>query len=129
MYPEELRYTRDHEWVRIEADGRAVLGITHYAQDQLGDIVFLDLPEAGTALEPGQELGTVESVKAVSEIYAPLAGEVVEANAALGEQPELVNQDPYGEGWLLKVTVGDPAAVEQLLDAAAYKAHVDGLGG
>ena len=129
MYPDELRYTRDHEWIRLEADGKAVIGVTHYAQEQLGDIVFLDLPEAGTAIESGQELGTIESVKAVSEILAPLTGDVDEANPALGERPELVNEDPYGEGWLLRISIGDPAQVEQLLDVAAYKSHVDSVGG
>jgi glycine cleavage system H protein len=123
--PQELRYTDDHEWVRIESEGATVVvGITDHAQDQLGDIVFLDLPASGTSVEVGKELGSVESVKAVSDIYAPVSGEILEANAALAEQPELVNQDPYGEGWLVKLRVGEASDLEKLMDAEAYRKHV-----
>ena len=119
MVPAELRYTKDHEWIRIEGD-EAVVGITQYAADQLGDIVFVELPEAGRSLEQHATFGVVESVKAVSDLYAPLSGEVVEVNPDLSGNPELVNSDPYGAGWMLRVKLADPAEVEGLLDAAAY---------
>jgi glycine cleavage system H protein len=125
MYPENLRYTKDHEWVRIEGE-RGTVGITHHAQKQLGDVVFLELPEVGRALRAGEGFGTVESVKAVSELFAPLAGEVVETNAALASAPEAINADPYGKGWMMVVKLSDPAAVAGLMDATAYKAFVEG---
>ncbi len=121
MVPEELRYTKDHEWVRVEGD-EATVGITTFAADQLGDIVFVELPEAGRTLEQFATFGVVESVKAVSDLFAPLAGEVVEANQRLAEEPELVNADPFGDGWMIRVKVADPAQAEALLDAAAYEA-------
>ena len=124
MVPPELRYTKDHEWVRIEGE-RGTVGITHHAQKQLGDVVFLELPEVGRALRAGEGFGTVESVKAVSELFAPLAGEVVETNAALASAPEAINADPYGKGWMMVVKLSDPAAVAGLMDAAAYKAFVE----
>lgn len=120
MVPEELRYTKDHEWVRVDGD-EATVGITTYAADQLGDIVFVELPETGRTLEQFATFGVVESVKAVSDLFAPVAGEVVDANAALTEKPELVNSDPFGEGWMIRVKVADPAQVDGLLDAAAYE--------
>ena len=120
MVPGDLRYTKDHEWVRVDGD-EAVVGITQFAADQLGDIVFVELPAAGRALEQHATFGVVESVKAVSDLFAPVAGEVVAANDALGGAPELVNTDPYGEGWMLRVRLADAAQVEGLLDAAAYE--------
>lgn len=124
MYPEDLRFTKDHEWVRVAGD-RGTVGITDYAQKQLGDVVFLELPDPGRALKAGENFGTVESVKAVSELLSPVAGEVVEANAALVKGPEAVNTDPYGAGWMLVVKLAEPAAVAALMDAAAYKAFVE----
>jgi glycine cleavage system H protein len=124
MYPKELRYTQDHEWVRLEGEVGTV-GITHHAQSELGDIVFVDLPEPGTAVGRGDEFGTVESVKAVSEMYSPVGGEVVEVNSALEDAPETVNSDPYGEGWMVKFRLADPAELESLMDAEQYTAHVE----
>jgi glycine cleavage system H protein len=123
MVPTDLRYTKDHEWVRVEGDA-ATIGITAYAADQLGDIVFVELPDAGRALEQFAPFGVVESVKAVSDLYAPVTGEVTEANPELGPNPELVNSDPYGAGWMLKLRVGDTAQVDELLDAEAYDALI-----
>ena len=120
MVPGDLRYTKDHEWVRIDGD-EAVVGITQFAADQLGDIVFVELPATGTALESHATFGVVESVKAVSDLFAPVGGEVTSANEALAGSPELVNSDPYGEGWMLRVKIADPAQVESLLDASAYE--------
>jgi glycine cleavage system H protein len=124
MYPEDLRYTKDHEWVRLEGD-RGKVGITHYAQKQLGDVVYLELPEVGRKLKVQETFGTVESVKAVSELFCPVAGEVVEVNAALVQSPEKINSDPYGAAWMVAVKLADPAAVKSLMDAAAYKAFVE----
>ncbi len=121
--PSDLRYTRDHEWVRIDGD-EATVGITQYAADQLGDIVFVELPAAGRALEEATPFGVVESVKAVSDLFAPLSGEVTAVNDALTGDPELVNSDPYGKGWMLKVRLADPGQVDDLLDGAAYDALV-----
>ncbi len=123
MVPPELRYTKDHEWVRVDGD-TATVGITAYAADQLGDIVFVELPDVGRTLEQFATFGVVESVKAVSDLFAPVAGEVVETNAALGSEPEKVNGDPYGEGWMLRVAVADADQVGELLDAAAYDALI-----
>lgn len=120
MVPGDLRYTKEHEWVRVDGD-EAVVGITQFAADQLGDIVFVELPAAGKALERHATFGVVESVKAVSDLFAPVAGEVTAANDALAGSPELVNGDPYGEGWMLRISLADPAQVEELLDAAAYE--------
>ena len=117
--PEDLRYSSDHEWARADA-GRLRVGITDYAQDALGDVVFVDLPTPGTTVEAGGLVGEVESTKSVSEIYAPVAGEVVAVNDALSEAPEQLNTDPYGEGWLFTLKPGDAAAVDALLDAEAY---------
>ncbi len=123
MVPTDLRYTKDHEWVRTEGD-RATIGITVYAAEQLGDIVFVELPAIGRTLEQAATFGVVESVKAVSDLFAPVSGVVVETNEALGGQPELVNADPFGEGWMVRVTVSDPAQLDELLDPAAYDALV-----
>ena len=121
--PTDLRYTKDHEWVR--ADGvTATIGVTAYAADQLGDIVFVELPEAGRSLEQFAAFGVVESVKAVSDLFAPVSGEVVEANAALAASPELVNTSPYEGGWMVRVRVADPAQLDDLLDPEAYDALI-----
>jgi glycine cleavage system H protein len=118
-YPDDLRYSKEHEWVR--ADGtRATIGITSFAADELGDIVFVELPEVGASLKQFETFGVVESVKAVSDLYSPLSGEVVEVNEALREGPELLNSDPFGEGWILKVELADTAEIDALMDAAAY---------
>ena len=124
MYPEDLRYTRDHEWVR-PAGERGTVGITDYAQKQLGDVVFLELPELGRSLKAGENFGTVESVKAVSELLSPVAGEVAETNGALVKAPEAVNSDPYGAGWMMVVKLADPASLTSLMDASAYQAFVE----
>ena len=121
MIPEELKYTAEHEWVRGGGGAEPVrVGITDYAQDALGDVVFVSLPETGATVSAGQTLGEVESTKSVSEIYAPVAGEVVARNEALQVRPELVNADPYGEGWIVEIAPADDAAADALLDAAAY---------
>jgi glycine cleavage system H protein len=120
MAPPDLRYTKDHEWVRVEGD-TATIGVTDFAANQLGDVVFVDLPAVGKAVEQFATFGVVESVKAVSDLYSPLSGEVVEVNGDLGSQPELVNSDPFGGGWMIRVKVGDAAQVEGLLDAAGYE--------
>ena len=124
MYPQDFRYTKDHEWIKVEG-GLGRVGITDYAQKQLGDVVFLELPEVGRKLSPGEQFGTVESVKAVSELYSPVAGEVLEVNAALAGRPETINKDPHGEAWMIVVRIADPAGVTALLDAAAYQALVE----
>jgi glycine cleavage system H protein len=124
MYPEEFRYTKEHEWVTVCGE-IATIGITDYAQQQLGDIVYVDLPRVGDAVMAGKTMGSVESVKAVSDIYSPVTGEVVEANAALAEAPEKVNQDPHGEAWLVKVKLADPEEINRLLSAAEYQAYVE----
>ncbi len=118
--PPNLKYTKDHEWLRDEA-GLCVVGITHHAQDQLGDVVFVDLPSAGTKVKEGQSFGTVESVKAVSDLFAPVSGEVVEANPDLQKKPELVNSDPYGAAWMIKLKPTDQAELKALLSAADYQ--------
>jgi glycine cleavage system H protein len=123
-YPEGLRFTKEHEWVKVEG-ANARIGITHYAQKQLGDVVFLELPDVGRALAAHETFGTVESVKAVSELFAPVAGEVVEKNADLVNAPEAINTDPYGQGWMIVVRLGDASQVAGLMDAAAYKAFVE----
>ncbi|MFH1570165.1 MAG: glycine cleavage system protein GcvH [Gemmatimonadota bacterium] len=123
--PEELRYSEQHEWLAVEADVGTV-GITDYAQSELGDIVFVELPAAGTRLERGQSFGTVEAVKTVEELYAPVSGEVLEVNTSLEEEAEQVNQDPYGSGWMLRLRLDQPAQVDQLLDASGYAALIAG---
>lgn len=118
--PSDLRYAKSHEWLKLHADGTAVVGISDYAQSSLGDITYVQLPAVGTELAAGDGFGVVESVKAASDIYAPVAGTVVEVNTALDSAPETVNQDPYGAGWMIKLKVANPADVESLLDAAGY---------
>ena len=124
--PENLGYTREHEWVVTSSEGVVRFGITDHAQDALGDIVFVTLPAVGADLVEGQPCGEVESTKSVSDIYAPVTGRVVARNDAVETSPETINSDPYGAGWLVEVEVGDPAGLEALLDAAAYRAHTDG---
>ncbi len=124
MYPPDRRYSKDHEWVRVEGE-RGTIGITDYAQNQLGDVVFLELPEVGRKLQAGEVFGTVESVKAVSELFAPLSGEVLEVNSALPDKPETINQDPHGAAWMLVVKISDASALKDLMDAAGYQAFVE----
>ena len=124
--PPDCKYTKEHEWVRLEGD-TAVVGITDYAQSELGDVVFVELPAAGTPVRQGESFGVVESVKAASDLYAPVSGEVLEPNAALQDAPELVNRDPYGAGWMLKVKPSDLAELDTLLDAVAYDQDVQTL--
>jgi glycine cleavage system H protein len=121
-YPEDLAYSREHEWVRVDGT-RATIGITSYAADELGDIVFVELPEVGSSLTQFGTFGVVESVKAVSDLYAPVSGEVLEVNEALRDAPELLNSDPFGEGWIARIEIGDPAQLDALLDATAYAAE------
>jgi len=123
--PQALRYTDQHEWVRIDGDVVTV-GITAFAQDQLGDVVYVDLPTAGATVDQGQAIGEVESTKSVSDLFAPVAGEILSRNEELDDRPELINADPYGEGWLVTLKVSDPAQAEALLDAAGYAALLDG---
>lgn len=122
--PADLKYTKSHEWLKLAADGTATIGITEHAQDQLGDMVYVEVPDAGRSVAAGEACAVVESVKAASDVYAPVAGEVIEGNAALADTPEAVNQDPYGNGWLLKLKVADKAAVDALMDAAGYAAFL-----
>ncbi|MFO7265377.1 MAG: glycine cleavage system protein GcvH [Limnochordales bacterium] len=124
MYPEDLRYTKEHEWVRLE-NGRARVGITYYAQDELGDVVFVDLPRVGTNVQAGEAFAAVESVKAVSDVYAPVSGRIVEVNEELADRPELINEDPYGRGWIAVIEMDNPAEADELLDAAQYKALIE----
>ncbi|GAB4512768.1 MAG: glycine cleavage system protein GcvH [Anaerolineae bacterium] len=119
-----LRYAESHEWVRVEGD-EAVVGISDYAQDALSDVVFVELPEVGRQLKRGEACAVVESVKAAEDVYAPVSGEVIAVNELLADQPELVNEDPYGKAWFFRVKLSDPSEVEQLMDAEAYKAHVE----
>jgi len=118
--PEDLRYSKDHEWARLEGD-RVRVGITDYAQDALGDVVFIELPEIGSTVKLDESFSEVESTKSVSDVYAPLAGTIVEINADLADAPERINEDPYGDGWICLIEPDDPAAYESLLDAAAYR--------
>jgi glycine cleavage system H protein len=128
LYPDDLKYTAEHEWVRSpgEAEGSVRIGITHFAQDALGDIVYVSLPEVGDTVAAGDTCGELESTKSVSDIYAPVSGEVVTRNESLDATPELVNNDPYGEGWLFEVVPADGAALDDLLDSAAYQATLEG---
>ena len=123
MYPKDLKYDREHEWVRAEGDV-AVIGISHFAQDQLGEVVYVDLPSAGDTIAAGDSFGEVESVKSVSELFTPVSGEILEVNDALDDAPETVNEDPYGEGWMIKVKLSDPAEVDSLMDADGYEAFL-----
>jgi glycine cleavage system H protein len=123
-YPEELLYHSEHDWARAE-DGEATFGITWYAQDKLGEVVFFEPPPPGTHVSANEPYAEIESVKAVSDVFAPLSGEVIEVNEAVSETPELINEDPYGAGWLVKVRLSDPSETERLLDAAAYRELVE----
>ena len=122
-YPKNYRYTKEHEWVNVEG-GLATIGITDYAQHELGDVVFVELPKPGAKIAAGKPFGTVESVKAVSEIYAPAAGEVIEVNGELQNTPEKINTDPHGAAWLIKIKLANPGEVSSLMDAAAYEAFI-----
>jgi len=123
--PGELRYSSDHEWIRVEG-GRVVIGITDYAQDALGDVVFVQIPDVGTKVSAGATFSEVESTKSVSDVYAPVSGTVVEVNSALAANPELLNSDPYGDGWVCIIEMSNPAEVDALLDAAGYQALISG---
>ncbi|MET0802084.1 MAG: glycine cleavage system protein GcvH [Actinomycetota bacterium] len=123
-FPEELRYTKEHEWARVEG-ARVRVGITDFAQDALGDVVYVDLPEIGAKVVAAQPFGEVESTKSVSDVFSPVGGTIVERNPLVDDRPELVNEQPYGDGWLVVLEPDDPAAIERLLDAAAYRAFVD----
>jgi glycine cleavage system H protein len=123
--PDDLRYSTDHEWARAE-EGRVRVGITDYAQDALGDVVFVDVPEVGAQVEKGAAVAEVESTKSVSEIYAPMAGTVVDVNSELSDNPERLNEDPYGEGWIFALELDDPAQLDELLDAEGYRALIEG---
>ncbi len=121
--PDNLHYTPEDEWTRLE-EGRVLVGVTDYAQQQLGDVVFVELPEPGNSFEKGEPFGVIESVKAVSDLYAPISGEVVAVNAGLADRPELVNEDCYGDGWMIAIVPSDAADMEGLMDAAAYQKHI-----
>ncbi|MGD8538418.1 MAG: glycine cleavage system protein GcvH [Candidatus Aminicenantes bacterium] len=126
MYPEEYYYTKDHEWIKIEND-EAVVGITDFAQKQLGDVVYVELPEIGATFEFHQSLGVIESVKAVSDIYSPISGEVVAINEDLDESPEMVNEDPHGNGWIVRLKLKDGSEVEKLMSVTEYEKYLEGL--
>lgn len=123
-FPEDLKYTREHEWARRKG-GNLVVGITEFAQDQLGDVVFVELPDVGDPVKKGESFGVVESTKAVSELFAPISGKVVEVNEPLSDAPETINEDPYEEGWMITIEPSDPSEIDQLMDAKAYKAFVE----
>jgi glycine cleavage system H protein len=123
MYPSEYRYTKEHEWIKLDGPV-GTIGITDYAQAELGDVVFVELPKVGAQIKAGQSFGTVESVKAVSEIFSPVTGEVTETNAALADAPEKINKDPHGAAWLVKVRLTDTKEISRLMDAAAYQAYI-----
>jgi glycine cleavage system H protein len=124
-FPDELRYTKEHEWARAEGEGRVRVGITDYAQDALGDVVYVDVPEVGTSVQGNQPFGEVESTKSVSDVYSPISGTIVERNPLLDERPELVNEQPYGDGWLVVIEPGGAGELDALLDASAYRSFVD----
>jgi glycine cleavage system H protein len=122
-FPENVKYTADHEWIRVEGQF-GWIGITDYAQSELGDVVYIEIPAVGTKLEKGASFGTIEAVKAVSDLFAPVTGELVEMNTEMKDHPEVVNKDPYGEGWMVKIKIADPAQLNTLLDVQAYKSLV-----
>lgn len=126
MYPEEYHYTKDHEWIKVEND-EAVVGITDFAQKQLGDVVYVELPQVGAVFESHQSLGVIESVKAVSDIYSPISGEVVAANEELDGSPEMVNEDPHGKGWIVRLKLKDETEIEKLMSATEYEKFLEGL--
>ncbi len=121
--PAELKYTKDHEWVKVDGD-TAIVGITDYAQGELGDVVFVELPEVGDAVEKDESFGTIEAVKAVADLFSPLSGEVVDVNGELEDDPEIVNKEPYGKGWMVKINISDEGELDTLMDAAAYEKHI-----
>jgi glycine cleavage system H protein len=120
-YPSELKYTKDHEWIKVHVDGTATIGITEFAQGELGDIVFIDINEIGTSVDKDETFGSVEAVKTVSDLFMPVDAEILEINPELESNPELVNEDPYGEGWMVKVKINNPDQLNDLLDAASYQ--------
>jgi len=128
-FPEELKYTKEHEWLRDEGNGRARVGITDYAQDALGDVVYADVPEVGTTVRAAQPFGEVESTKSVSDVYSPVTGTIVERNTLLDDRPELINESPYGDGWIVVVEMADPGELDGLLDAAGYRAFLEEVEG
>jgi len=128
MIPDDRKYTKEHEWVKVEGGSQGLVGITHYAQEQLGDVVFVQLPAVGEKLQQFKKLGEIESVKAVSDLYSPVSGEVIEVNSQLQDKPELVNQDPYGQGWMLRVRLSDPKELGNLLSAQEYDAYLQSGG-
>jgi len=127
MYPNDYYYSQDHEWIKVEDGQIGVVGITDFAQKQLGDVVYVELPEVGTQLEFHQTLGVVESVKAVSDIYSPVSGEVVEVNQALNDNPELINEDPHGQGWIVKIKIKDESELQKLMSATEYEKYIEGI--
>ena len=127
MYPNDRKYSKEHEWAKVEADGTVSIGITDYAQEHLGDIVFLDLPETGTSVKQSEKLGEVESVKSVSDIYSPLSGQIVETNQAVMDSPELVNQFPHDDGWLVRIEPSDKEELESLMSDSDYQSFLEGL--
>jgi len=126
MYPDDFYYTKDHEWIKVDKE-EATVGITDFAQKQLGDVVYLELPQVGTSLESHQSIGVIESVKAVSDIYSPISGEVADVNGELNDSPELVNEDPHGKGWIVKLKVKNESELEKLMTASDYEKFVEGL--
>jgi glycine cleavage system H protein len=124
-FPDDLKYTKEHEWCRLKGGNRVLVGITDHAQDQLGDVVYLELPDVGDPVKKGEAFGVVESTKAVSELFAPVSGKVVEVNDPLADAPETINEDPYEEGWMVVVEPSDPAELDALMDAKAYQAFLD----
>lgn len=127
MYPKDLLYSKEHEWARVEGD-IVTVGVTHFAQDELGEVVFVELPEAGGSFAAHAEIGTIESVKAVAEVYTPISGEVVEVNSALADSPQLVNDDPHGSGWLIKLKASEPTELEAMMSADEYEAFASSGG-
>ena len=127
MYPNDYYYSQDHEWIKVEDGQIGVVGITDFAQKQLGDVVYVELPEVGTQLEFHQTLGVVESVKAVSDIYSPVSGEVVEVNQALNDSPEIINEDPHGQGWIVKIKIKDESELQKLMSATEYEKYIEGI--
>lgn len=126
MYPDNLFYTKDHEWLRVEGE-EAVMGITDFAQKQLGDIIYVDLPQPGKMLEAHQVVGSVESVKSVSDVYSPVSGEVVAVNSELAQTPDLINKDPHGQGWIVRLKIKDKSEIDNLMKAAEYEKYLEGL--
>jgi len=126
MYPDDYYYTKDHEWIKVEGE-QATVGITDFAQKQLGDVVYVEMPKVGTSLAFHQSLGVIESVKAVSDVYSPISGEVVELNAELNDSPELVNQDPHGKGWIVRIKIKDEAELQKLMSASEYETFLEGI--